>query len=90
METALQEAIAKLKKERNKVHNQYLVSDDVQEMEELSNQLTGLDFAIKTNTNLLPKEREDIEAAYQQGREDEYHKEETKNAQEYYETNFNK
>jgi ElaB/YqjD/DUF883 family membrane-anchored ribosome-binding protein len=39
---------------------------------------------------LLPKEREQIEQAYQQGREDEYHKEETKNAQQYYETNFNK
>jgi flagellar biosynthesis chaperone FliJ len=90
METALQEAIAKLKKERNKVHSQYFVSDDVQEMEELSNQLTGLDFAIKTNTNLLPKEREQIEQAYKQGNEKSWSAAPKTTAQEYYETNFNK
>jgi hypothetical protein len=94
METALQEAIAKLKKERNKVHNQYLVSNDVQKIKELSKQLTGLDFAIKTNTNLLPKEREQILTAYSFGSlnktENLLNGVDKITAQEYYETNFNK
>ena len=75
METALQEAIENAKTAKeNDKNKDYVTYDEVIEM----------------LTELLPKEREDIQAAYQEGREDEYHKEETKNAQEYYETNFNK
>lgn len=62
--TPMQQAIELLKQKREMVHNEYRLSDDVQEMEELSYQLDGLDFGIKTLKNNLPKEQEAIERTW--------------------------
>lgn len=65
--TPMQHVIELLKQERQMVYNEYRLSDDVQEMEELSHKLDGLDFSIKTTTKHLPKEQEAIEQAYKTG-----------------------
>jgi Holliday junction resolvasome RuvABC ATP-dependent DNA helicase subunit len=87
--TAIQQAIDNIKKHRDIVHNQYLVSNDCSEMEEISNQLAGLDFSIKTITALLPTEQEQIEQAYEQcvidtDNEINGHRRQYQNAKQYY------
>jgi hypothetical protein len=67
MKTAIQEALETIKKKREMVYNQYKSLCDSQEKEKLSNMLTGLDFGVKTLTDLLPKEREQIEGSWEAG-----------------------
>jgi len=74
METALQEAIKEL---------------DCVPMDKTPDYIFGVMRAIKVLEKYLPKEREQIEKAYNIGSEHGFN-EEDKTGKEYYETNFNK
>ncbi len=77
MKTAMQMAIEALQIEMQKATEQHS-----------PNIASGFHHSIIILQSFLPTEKEQIEQAYVQGREDEYHKEDTKNAQEYYQETY--
>jgi len=92
METALQEAIKKLQQESRAVFGEFMKDDSTKE-NELASESNGLLTAVRICKALLPKEREQMKKArengFVNGVSHERHNYVIQDFEQYYENNFN-